>query len=218
MKNRTLLQFWHPGKHDFLRGMLSIFNGAWSDGGSFAPPRYPRDAQQQDMVRIGRDIHRAMGMVRDEGFSAKSNETMPRSDPSAGAGNSWPSATTRHMPDDPRKSVMESKGFSESIPSPAMLAEYEKVLPGSAERIVRMVENERTHRQDWETSRISGDAREIMRNQWMGLAIVIGSMFSATFLAMSDKVAAAGIFGAVGILWAAAGILSVQRTLKSSKA
>ena len=113
---------------------------------------------------------------------------------------------------------MASEGLSESVPSPAMLAEYEEVLPGSAERIVRMVETERNHRQDWEAARISGEAGEIMRSQWMGLSIVIGSMFAATLLAMSDKIAVAGVCCAVGILWVTAGILSMQGKQKASKA
>lgn len=218
MKNRTLLQFRRPGKHDFLRSALSIFGDIRDDGGSFAQPRYPCDAQQQDMVRIGRDMRRAMGMVHREVLSTNSNGTEPQSEPSA-AENSWPPmAAPGRMPHDPWKSVAGLDGFSESIPSPAILAEYEKVLPGSAERIVRMVENEQNHRQDWEAARISGDASEIMRSQWMDLAIVIGSIFAATAFAMSDMVAAAGIFGAVGILWAAAGILSTQGKQKASKA
>lgn len=219
MKNRTLLQLRRSGKHDFLRGMASIFGGVWGDGRSFAPPRYPRDAQQQDVVRIGRDMHRATCMVRREVLSTKSNGTKPRSEPSAGAGNSWPpTEAPKRLPQNSRKSVAGSDGFTESIPSPAMLAEYEKILPGGTERIVRMAENERNHRQDWETACISGHAAEIMRSQWMCLSIVIASMFSATFLAMSGKVAAACIFGAVGILWTIAGILSTQGKRTASKA
>lgn len=219
MKNRTLLQFWRPRKHDFLRGGLSIFGDMRDDGGSFAQRRYPCDAQQQDMVRVGRDVRRAMGMVRREVLSTNANGTGPRREPSAGAGISWPSeAAPRRMPNDPRKSAAGPEVLTEAIPSPAMLAEYEKILPGSAERIIRMVEAERNHRHDWEVARISGDASEIMRSQWIGLAIVIGSIFAATFLAVSDKVALAGIVGAVGILWFIAGIPSMQGKQKTSKA
>lgn len=207
MKNGALLQFWRPGKHDFLRGMLSAFGDASGSGGSFAPPRYPRDAQQQDMVRIGRDMRRAMGVIHDEVCLRTSNGTKRPSEPSAGADHTRrPASTLLRVHNDPRESVMESATCFESIPSPAMLAKYEEVLPGGAERIVRMVETERNHQRDREIFRISGAAREINRGQWMGLAIVVASVLCATFLAMNDKVMIAGILGAIGFIGGTAGI------------
>ena len=72
MKSRTLLQYWYPRKRNLLRGMLSILGSVWGGRRSTCPPRYPRDARRQDLVRVGSGMYKAMGIDRVEGDSAKS--------------------------------------------------------------------------------------------------------------------------------------------------
>jgi len=52
--------------------------------------------------------------------------------------------------DEPQKSVVipESKEeFAGPIPPPSMMKQYEETLPGSADRILKMAENQSEHRQ-----------------------------------------------------------------------
>ncbi|UPJ58774.1 DUF2335 domain-containing protein [Bradyrhizobium sp. 192] len=43
------------------------------------------------------------------------------------------------------------------IPSPESFGGYEKILPGSADRILKMAEKEQGHRQDWERRHLRWD-------------------------------------------------------------
>jgi Predicted membrane protein (DUF2335) len=54
--------------------------------------------------------------------------------------------------------VAFSESFAGPLPPPALLAEYEQALPGLAERIVAMAENEGNHRRAMEKRliRLSG--------------------------------------------------------------
>ena len=75
MKSQTLLQYWYPRKPNLLRGMLSILGSVWGGRRSTCPPRYPRNARRQDLVRVGSDMYRAMGIDRVEVDSTKSKST-----------------------------------------------------------------------------------------------------------------------------------------------
>ncbi len=54
----------YPGS--FWRGFISVLGGASILHGSFDPPRYPRDAQRQDLERIGQDMYRAFEQYDNE--------------------------------------------------------------------------------------------------------------------------------------------------------
>lgn len=42
----------------FWSGLLNVLSGAYNGQSSFNPPRYPKDAQHQDLKRIGQDMYR----------------------------------------------------------------------------------------------------------------------------------------------------------------
>lgn len=54
------------------------------------------------------------------------------------------------LPERVRDSVVEAAWFSGPLPPPTMYGEYERTLPGSAERILVMAEKEQDHRIEWE--------------------------------------------------------------------
>lgn len=58
--------------------------------------------------------------------------------------------------------ISESSSFSGPLPPPDLLAEYEQVLPGLADRIVRMAEDEGAHRRFIQ--------KGFLRLSWWGLA------------------------------------------------
>lgn len=49
------------------------------------------------------------------------------------------------------------ESFSGPLPPPKHLAEYERILPGAAERIFRMAEDQATHRRSLEQAVVMGD-------------------------------------------------------------
>ena len=55
----TIPKHYRRYPYSFWRGFFSVLGGA-SLHGTFDPPRrYPRDAQRQDLERIGQDMYRA---------------------------------------------------------------------------------------------------------------------------------------------------------------
>jgi uncharacterized membrane protein len=58
------------------------------------------------------------------------------------------------------------------IPPPALFRQFEEILPGSADRILRMAEKEQDHRIDWEQSALRIDAR----NSFLGLRLGFGAL------------------------------------------
>jgi uncharacterized membrane protein len=55
--------------------------------------------------------------------------------------------------------VQQSVQFSGPMPPPSLLEKYEAILPGAAERMMKMAENQSQHRHQIETKVIEGDIR-----------------------------------------------------------
>jgi uncharacterized membrane protein len=62
------------------------------------------------------------------------------------------------------------------LPPPAMFEYYEKVLPGAAERILRLAEVQASHRRNLETSVIGSDIRRAGRGQILGFVLALGTV------------------------------------------
>ena len=58
------------------------------------------------------------------------------------------------------RSVARVETFQGPIPPPSVLEAYEKILPGAAERILKMAENQSTHRQEIEKIVVRSGARD----------------------------------------------------------
>ncbi len=99
------------------------------------------------------------------------------------------------------------------IPSPAALAEYEKALPGLADRVVKMAEDESLHRRELEKQIVQAqveDGRAARNDQKLGQksglsiailvvlcgfgAICLGHPVSGTVLAGGSLVSLVGVF------------------------
>lgn len=80
---------------------------------------------------------------------------------------------------------MEAVSFRGPLPPPALYRQYEEVLKGSANRIMRLTENEQIHRQTWESKALDYQGKEIERGQWLGFvlaALAIGGGVACTYL------------------------------------
>lgn len=74
--------------------------------------------------------------------------------------------------------IYEEK-FSGPLPHPKHLESYEQTLPGAADRILTMAENQQKHRMDLENQAIPSEIKINNRGQWfafiMGIVLIIAS-------------------------------------------
>lgn len=91
------------------------------------------------------------------------------------------------------------ESFSGPIPKPSMLKEYENVVPGCAERIIRMAEKQAKHRQNLEKTVIEGDSKRADRGLRAGFIVALAGLGVALTLGLNGQVQAAIIIGAVDL-------------------
>lgn len=93
-------------------------------------------------------------------------------------------------------SVFRASHFSGPLPPPELLAGYESVLPGGAERIFLMTENQAEHRREIEKKVISSQIALNEKGQKFAFAIVMLAFISAfAFVFMGFPAIAATILG-----------------------
>ena len=73
------------------------------------------------------------------------------------------------------------------LPPPENFAAYERVLLGAADRILKMAENQATHRQAMERRALVGDIIKSMMGTALAYITFGGSMFGAVYLLLHDK-------------------------------
>jgi uncharacterized membrane protein len=95
------------------------------------------------------------------------------------------------VPDGPRQigHILreERRHYQGPVPRPEDFAAYERVLPGAADRILKMAENQATHRQAMERRALSGDITKSMMGTVLAYFTFGGSMFGAVYLLLHDK-------------------------------
>ena len=62
--------------------------------------------------------------------------------------------TSSEVPQSPVREEILSAQYSGPLPLPSSFREYDKVLPGSADRILKMAENEQNGRREWDKKRL----------------------------------------------------------------
>lgn len=85
--------------------------------------------------------------------------------------------------------------FSGPIPHPMLLQQYDQVIPGAAERILKMAENQSAHRMDLEKIVIRSDVTKSERGQVFGLGVAILGIIASIILGLAGHEIAAGIIG-----------------------
>ena len=68
------------------------------------------------------------------------------------------------------------------LPPPATLEDYERVLPGAAERILRLAELQAGHRRDVETTVIESDVRRATRGQVLAFVLALSTILGGLVL------------------------------------
>jgi uncharacterized membrane protein len=96
--------------------------------------------------------------------------------------------------------------FSGPIPPPDLLGNYERICPGSADRIIKMAEREGEHRRSLEQAIVNAeieegvrDSNEARRGQVCALFITMTAIVLGAYVALQGREIAGSVIGAGGI-------------------
>src|SRR5436190_2107186 len=74
-------------------------------------------------------------------------------------------------PPDAAQHFFQMISYQAPLPPPGMLEEYERVLPGAADRIFNRMERQSEHRQELEKTKIEADVASEKRGQIFGFLL-----------------------------------------------
>jgi len=89
--------------------------------------------------------------------------------------------------------VHQQVAWSGPIPPPNQLAEFEAIIPGSAERILKMAEQEGEHTREIQRRAVIADIRSQYLGQIFGLIFSLGTVIMIYWLAMAGHEVVASI-------------------------
>ena len=124
---------------------------------------------------------------------SRPDANLPEEKTAASAPNLPSKAVLDALPEAVRTAVVEAASFSGPIPPPSMYGEYDRVLPGSADRIFSMAEKEQDHRIVSEQTALRASVQNSKLGQWFGFAIAVICIGAGAFLAMEGQTVAACI-------------------------
>jgi uncharacterized membrane protein len=80
-----------------------------------------------------------------------------------------------------------ARSFSGPLPPPEILAGYEQIVPGAANRILTLLEHQTAHRQQLESVVIRGNVDAQKRGQWMAYSTGLMVLAAAVGLMLAGK-------------------------------
>ena len=95
------------------------------------------------------------------------------------------------LPAHVRTSVLEAASFSGPLPPPSEFGEYNRVHPGSADRILAMAENEQQHRISTERTALAASVQSSKLGQYFGFSLAVFCIGGGVFLATDGHTVAA---------------------------
>ena len=116
----------------------------------------------------------------------------------------------------------QTQMFSGPLPPPEALKKFDEVVPGAAERIIKMAEEQSAHRKELEKKVIDSDIARSKWGQVLGFCIAIAGLTASTLIAIYGNAIAGGIIGVgtlaslVGVFMYGAKTRSEERTEKKS--
>jgi uncharacterized membrane protein len=114
----------------------------------------------------------------------------------------------------PRAEIaVSSERFTGPLPHPEILAQYDTIVPGLAERIVKMAESQAQHRQGLEHMVVQSNTRNERRGQVFGFLISVLVIGGSIYLIDSGK-SAEGVTGIVVNLVSLVGVFVYGRRRK----
>ncbi len=100
--------------------------------------------------------------------------------------------------------------YSGPLPHPAILKQFEDCIPGSGERILKIFEDQATHRQSLEKSReehnqfiekrhLENSHNQITKGQLLGFFICLVALISGTICSLFGAIVPGSLFGTAGV-------------------
>lgn len=128
------------------------------------------------------------------------------------------------VPEDKREKAIRSLAyikqeiFSGPIPHPDILRQYENILPGSADRILKMAENQQAHRINLESLAVPSQLKSNRRGQTFGAIICFAILIVSVVFAYFGMKTYAGILATIILFSVVAlfinGKIAINRDLK----
>lgn len=100
--------------------------------------------------------------------------------------------------------------YAGPLPPPQMLAGYEKLIPGSANRILVLVELQSEHRQSLESRNLDHDHQRATMGSCFGLIVALAALFISMILVLDGHEVPGSIIGS-GSLAALVGVFVYGR-------
>ena len=98
--------------------------------------------------------------------------------------------------------VIQSE-FRGPIPPPSIIKGYEEVLPGSADRIIKMAEKQMSHRQDMESVMVHSESRDgllgVLFAFMLGIGSLVASVVVVVMVPQSSGAISSAALGITGI-------------------
>lgn len=193
-----------------LKGLATVFMGP-ARMGRFDPPRYPCDAQRRDLERIGGDMYAGFDAFKQRLRYPKAQSTQIEFENPHGGGKLPPAEVVDCIPESVRAEAVASAAFPGPLPPPTMYRGYNEVLPGSAERILRLAEKEQDRRVGRENDALHRESQQEHLGLWLGFLTAALALVTSGFLAMNGHDLVAGVVGCAGLAGAAAGLIHERR-------
>jgi uncharacterized membrane protein len=111
---------------------------------------------------------------------------------------------------------VSTKVVSGPLPSPEILAQFDLVVPGSAERIIAMAEHDFAHLQSMEKMRLSAYSQDRRLGQIFGFSIAVLALSGSIFLAVTGHESTASVIGGTTLV-ALVSIFVLGRVFRNSK-
>lgn len=83
--------------------------------------------------------------------------------------------------------------YSSPLPPPEIIERYEKILQGSADRILTMTEKQSEHRRELEKSVVEADIKSSKTGLWLAGSVTTIIILCATYLAINNHEATASV-------------------------
>lgn len=103
-----------------------------------------------------------------------------------------------------QKMAQRVEHFSGPLPPPEIFSKYDQILPGSAERILAMAENQSNHRMRLESESLRGGNRDSLLGIIAAFIIAMTTICSGTYVIVSGHpiygtiLSGSGLIGVVG--------------------
>ena len=107
--------------------------------------------------------------------------------------------------------VLQAQFWQGQFPPPDAVEVYERVLPGSFDRMIRMAERQQDAQIDLSGHALRGTRDDTRRGQWLGAGITAGAVVGAVVCAVIHQPVVAGLLVAVPVMSVARAMIESAR-------